>query len=64
MHKNAKEMEIWKSVRQIDTISPKLFTAVLKNKIKKLTKSNIDVEYLIRLRFVDIRHNIQEWKNK
>ena len=57
LHKDSKKIPIEKGVRQGDTISPKLFTACLKEVFKNLEWENVGIningEYLNNLRFAD-----------
>ena len=57
LHKDSKQFQVSRGVRQGDTSSPKLFTAYLEKVLRKLNWSRrgilIDGEYLSHLRFAD-----------
>ncbi len=57
LHKESEKIRIKRGVRQVDTISPKLFTATLESMVRRLNWENKDVkidgEFLSNLRFAD-----------
>ena len=57
LHKESEKIRIKRGVRQGDTISPKLFTAILESIFRRLNWENtgvkIDGEFLSNLRFAD-----------
>ena len=57
LHKESEKMRIKRGVRQVDTITPKLFTATLESIFRRLNWENkgvkIDGEFLSNLRFAD-----------